>query len=92
MLLALNITLFGQIKIHPSGWITLQSLQEGGFGVNIQPNGFTYLRPSVYGPYAWMNLSMSLDNYSKNWIVQSPQGNHVFLLMEMVRYTQKLDT
>lgn len=79
-MLVINITLYAQIKIHQSGWITLQSLQEGGFGVNIQPNGFTYFRPSCYGPYAWMNLSMSLDNLSKNWIVKSPEGIHVFFV------------
>lgn len=58
-----------QLKIFDDNWISIGSLYKGGFGIQVEPNGYTYFQPSCYGPYAWMNMSISTNEFSKNWIV-----------------------
>jgi hypothetical protein len=46
----------GVMKIWPSGDICIGSQSIGGPGINIQPNGHTYLVTSCGGPYAQYNF------------------------------------
>lgn len=56
-------TTSGQIKIHNDNWISIGSLTKS-FGIQVEPNGYTYFQPSVYGEYAFMMFdSFNLNNY-----------------------------
>jgi hypothetical protein len=68
------------VKIFQDNSISLGSLQEGGFGLQIAPNRYSYFRPSVYGQYTWSNLVYSTNDVQKNWIVQNWTAEHTFFV------------
>lgn len=41
------LTTNAQVKIFDDNWISLGSLQKGGFGFHVTPNGYSYFKPSV---------------------------------------------
>ncbi|MEI7501244.1 MAG: tail fiber domain-containing protein [Bacteroidota bacterium] len=69
-----------QVKIFQNNWISLGSLQEGGFGLQIAPNRYSYFRPSVYGEYTWSNLVYTTDEFQKNWIIEKPNTEQPFFV------------
>jgi hypothetical protein len=77
-LLSIFLTTNAQVKIFDDNWISLGSLQKGGFGFHVTPNGFSYFRPSVYGQYTWSNLVYSTNDSQKNWIVLNWTGEQTF--------------
>jgi len=80
MLLSICLSTNAQVKIFEDNWISLGSLQEGGFGLQITPNRYSYFRPSVFGQYTWSNLVYSNDDCQKNWIVRNWTGDHTFFV------------
>lgn len=78
--LPISFTTNAQVKIFENNSISLGSLQEGGFGLQLAPNRYSYFRPSVYGQYTWSNLVYSTNDVQKNWIVQNWTGSHTFFV------------
>ena len=62
-------TLQAQIKIHNDNHVSIGSLTKS-YGVQVQPNGYTYFQASLPQNYAWMNLTFANTNLSKCYIVQ----------------------
>ena len=80
MLLSICFDSNAQVKIFQDNWISLGSLQEGGFGLQITPNRFSYFRPSVYGEYTFSNLVYTTNDLQKNWIVEKPNEEQPFFV------------
>ena len=78
-LLLLLTTAQCQIKIFNDNWISIGSLQKGGFGIQLGNGQVTYFNPSVYGAYTWMNMSNSTDPLAKNWIVNYNNSHNFFV-------------
>ncbi|MFH1295681.1 MAG: T9SS type A sorting domain-containing protein [Bacteroidota bacterium] len=79
MLCVLSIlTLNAQIKVHNDNHISLGSLSKA-WGLQVQPNGYTYFQPSIFNPYAWMNLTYAPNQWSKCYIVNYA-GAHKFFV------------
>jgi len=67
-----------QIKIHDDNHVSIGSLTKS-FGLQVDPYGYTLFEPSIYPPYAWMNLTHAPNTVSKCYIVQ--YGNtHTFFV------------
>ena len=64
----------GAIKVFPSGDIIIGGLNIGGFGLNMQPNGFTYQYTQSYGAYSWSNLVKVNHVLQLSNIVQDQYG------------------
>ncbi len=58
-----------QIKVFDDNFITLGSLSKGGYGFNMQPNGYSYFKPSIFVDYGWMNAVDAPCETSKCYIV-----------------------
>ena len=72
------LTTNAQVKIFDDNWISLGSLQKGGFGFHVTPNGYSYFKPSVTGQFTWSNMVCSTDDVQKNWIVLNWTGEQTF--------------
>ena len=59
-----------QIKVHNNGHVSLGCLTQN-YGVQVQPNGFTYLRTQNTTDYSWANLSMGNKPHQIHWIVEN---------------------
>ena len=59
-----------QIKIFDDNWISVGSLQKGGKGIQIEPDGVASFHPCIYGAGVRMEISYSTDEYVKNWDVK----------------------
>jgi hypothetical protein len=58
-----------QIKIHNDNHISIGSLTKS-YGVQVQPNGYTYFQCTKPENYAWMNLTYANNPLSACYIVQ----------------------
>jgi len=76
ILLALDLN--AQIKVHSDNQISLGSLSKD-WGVQIQPSGYTYFQPQIFNPYAWMNLTVAQNQWSKCYIINYA-GAHKFFV------------
>ncbi|MBC8315017.1 MAG: T9SS type A sorting domain-containing protein [Bacteroidales bacterium] len=74
----LSLSLNAQIKVQSDNHISLGSLSKA-WGLQIQPNGYTYFQPSIFTPYAWMNLTYAQNQWSKCYIVNY-SGDHKFFV------------
>ena len=74
MLLALAAQ--AQFKIHSDNWVSIGSLDQA-YGLQVTPNGYTYLRTRLFSPGSWAFLSSANAEYQKHWIVKDyfSQGN-----------------
>ena len=86
-LFTLAIVLFAlaaqaQIKLHDNGHVSLGSLTQS-YGVQIQPNGYTYFRTQSDAEWGWATLSYANNNKQKHWIVSNsslaPNGHPLFV-------------
>jgi hypothetical protein len=71
-----------QIKLHDNGHVSLGSLTQS-YGVQIQPNGYTYFRTQSDAEWGWATLSYANNNKQKHWIVSNsslaPNGHPFFV-------------
>jgi len=72
------ISVQGQIKIHDDNHISIGSLTKS-FGLQVDPYGYTLFEPSIYPPYAWMNLTHAPNAASKCYIVQYEEDHTFFV-------------
>lgn len=73
-----------QIKVHDNGHVSLGCLTQN-FGVQVQPNGYTYFRTQSASSGGWVTLAIAGHSYQKHWIVEKqytggtyPLGSHMF--------------
>ena len=59
-----------QFKIHDDGHVSLGSLTRN-YGVQVDPDGYTYFRSQNTMDYGWSNLSIADARYEKHWIVNN---------------------
>lgn len=59
-----------QLKIHDDNWVSIGCLN-GNFGLQVTPNGYTYMRTQSNKEYGWANLSMANTIHQIHWIVQN---------------------
>ncbi len=78
LVVLITFSMSAQIKVHENNHISLGSLTLG-WGVQIQPNGYTYFQPSVFNDYGWMNLTYAPNQWSKSYIVNY-SGSHKFFV------------
>ena len=72
-----------QIKVHDNGHVSLGCLTQD-YGVQVQPNGFTYFRMQSDEEWGWATLSIASDSLQKHWIVSNldcpTPGTHTFFV------------
>lgn len=71
-------SLFAQIKVHEDNHISIGSLTKGG-AIQLSPDGQFYFQPPSQNPYAWLMVTYSLHEFSKNYIVDY-NGSHKFFV------------
>jgi hypothetical protein len=88
VLLTLAIILFAvaaqaQIKLFDDGHVSLGCLTHA-YGVQVQPNGYTYFRTQSNAEWSWGTLSYANDSLQKHWIVANLDdpnpGTHTFFV------------
>ncbi len=78
-----------QIKIFEDNFISIGSLQKYGHGIQLPPEGYAIFNPSIFGDYAWMNISNSTGALAKNWIVNWDDDHKFFVLGNGLIYTTR---
>mgnify|MGYP002860091105 CR=1 FL=1 len=72
-----------QIKLHDDGHVSLGSLTKD-YGIQIQPNGYSYFRTRLNNKWSWATLSYANDSLQKHWIVANLDdpnpGKHTFFV------------
>lgn len=72
-----------QIKLHNDGHVSLGSLAKD-YGIQIQPNGYSYFRTRLNNEWSWATLSYANDSLQKHWIVANLDdpnpGRHTFFV------------
>jgi len=72
-----------QIKLHNDGHVSLGSLTKD-YGIQIQPNGYSYFHSRLNTEWSWATLSYSNDSLQKHWIVANLDdpnpGRHTFFV------------
>lgn len=58
-----------QFKMHDDGHISIGSLARD-FGIQVQPNRYTYFRAQHNTPYGWVTNSYSNKTTMQNWMVK----------------------
>lgn len=72
-----------QFKLHDDGHVSLGSLAKD-YGIQIQPNGYSYFRTRLNNKWSWATLSYANDSLQKHWIVANlddpHSGRHTFFV------------
>ena len=67
-----------QIKLHSDGHVSIGDLSHT-YGIQVEPNGFSFFKTRSNLEYSWANLSAVNNQHQKHWVVSSNNGsNHVF--------------
>lgn len=80
-LLTLSVVLLAvaaqaQFKVHDNGHVSIGSLTTY-YGIQVQPNGYSYFRPQYNTDYGWVANSFSNKTTMLNWMVTNfdPSSN-----------------
>ena len=80
-LLTLSVVLLAvaaqaQFKVHDNGHVSIGSLTTS-YGIQVQPNGYSYFRPQYNTDYGWVANSFSNKTTMLNWMVTNfdPSSN-----------------
>lgn len=68
------LTAQAQFKVYSDGWVTIGSTGLD-LGIQVTPNGHTYMRTSLNNNYSLAFLSIANANFQKHWIVRTLSSN-----------------